>query len=87
MNEQENVLLEDVISEEFESDFDFDEFEKELEAGVEEWKFLKDEKEKINNVDELGKVVMDTIWDQFIIQMGAVAGEEFIKENRGLKLD
>ena len=30
---------------------------------------------------------MGVVWDQFVIQIGAVAGEDFIKENRGMHLD
>lgn len=66
--------------------FDFDELERQLEAGLEdsvsELEFLKDEKSQISNPDALGDKVMDVVWEQFIVQIGAVAGEDFIKENR-----
>ena len=30
---------------------------------------------------------MNVVWEQFINQVGVIAGEDFIKENRGLTLD
>lgn len=88
MNEKENALLYDAIEGE---DFDFDELERQLEAGLEdslsELEFLEEDKKKISNPDNLGNAVMNVVWDQFIIQIGAVAGDDFIKENQGLKLD
>lgn len=71
--------------------FDFDELEEKLQSQLEEeladLEFLKDEKEKIGNPDELGKVIMDVVWEQFMNQIAVTAGEDFIKENNGLKLD
>ena len=49
--------------------------------------FLAEEKEKIGNPDNLGNVIMDVVWEQFINQVAVTAGEDFIKENRGLHLD
>ena len=73
------------------SDFDIDELEKNLESSLEEdladLDFLEEDKNKIGNPDTLGKAVMDVVWEQVINQIGLVAGEDFIKENRGLKLD
>ena len=89
MNDLENALLDenDIETEEF----DFDELERRLEEGLEdslsELRFLEEEKSKIGNLDNLGNTVMNVVWDQFIIQIGAIAGEDFIKENRGMKLD
>ncbi len=89
MNDYENAVIGE---NEIEKDsFDFDELERQLEEGLEdslsELEFLKEDKEKISNPENLGNAVMGIIWDQFVIQIGAVAGEDFIKENRGLKLD
>ena len=53
-------------------------------AGLE---FLKEEKDKIGNPDELGDVVKNVVWEQFINQIGVTAGEDFIRENNGLTLD
>lgn len=91
MNDNENALLESEETEDQSEDFDFDELERQLEEGLEdslsELKFLEEDKAKISNPENLGNAVMGVVWDQFIIQIGAVAGEDFIKENRGLKLD
>lgn len=90
MNDKENALLDEDIESKDEA-FDFDELERQLEEGLEdslsELKFLEEDKSKISNPENLGNAVMDVVWDQFIIQIGVVAGEDFIKENRGLKLD
>ena len=70
---------------------DFDELEQQLEEGLDEsfaeLEFLEEDKAKIGNPDNLGKEVMNVVWEQFIIQVGTVAGEDFVKENRGLHLD
>lgn len=42
---------------------------------------------KIGSPDALGETVMNVVWEQFINQVGVVAGEEFIRENRNLRLD
>lgn len=83
------------INQEFNGDdldsFDFDELEEKLEMQLEQefadMEFLKEEREKIGNPDNLGSVIMDVVWDQFINQIAVVAGEDFIKENNGLRLD
>lgn len=71
--------------------FDFDDLEEELQNQLEEefgnLEFLKDEKEKIGNLDNLGNVIMDVVWEQFTNQIAIIAGEDFIKDNNGLKLD
>ncbi len=89
MNQNENEILRDKILDE--EIIDFDVLEEELEHGLEdslsELEFLEEDKSKISNPDNLGNTVMEVVWDQFIIQIGTVAGEDFIKENRGLKLD
>lgn len=90
MNDKENALLDEVIEIKDEA-FDFDELERQLEEGLEdslsELKFLEEDKAKISNPENLGNAVMGVVWDQFVIQIGAVAGEDFIKENRGMRLD
>ena len=71
--------------------FDFDKLEASIENNLEDelkaLDLLKDDREKIGNPDNLGEVVKNIVWEQFINQVGAVAGEDFIKENRGLTLD
>lgn len=53
---------------------DFDDIEQKLEDDLEksflDLELLKEDKEKIENPDELGKVVMDEIWKQFGNQIG-----------------
>lgn len=91
MNDNENALLESEEVEAQSEEFDFDEFERQLEEGLEdglsELEFLEEDKARISNPENLGNAVMGVVWDQFVIQIGAVAGEDFIKENRGMRLD
>lgn len=88
MDENKNAIIGENDSEE---SFDFDELERQLEEGLEEsiseLAFLEEDKAKISNPEHLGNAVMSVVWDQFIMQVGAVAGEDFIKENRGMTLD
>ena len=88
-NDLKNAKLEDVESNnEFVS---FDELEKKLEEQLDselsDLSFLEEEKDKIGNPDNLGKVIKDVVWEQFLNQVAVTAGEDFIKENRGLTLD
>jgi hypothetical protein len=89
MNDKENAIIGKFDIDE--DGFDFDELERQLEDGLEdsvgEFDFLEEDKAKIHNPENLGNAVMDVVWDQFINQVGLVAGEDFIKENRGLTLD
>ena len=48
---------------------------------------LENDREKIGDPNTLGETVMNVVWEQFINQAGVVAGEDFIRENRGLTLD
>ena len=70
---------------------DFDQLEKELEAQLEEQmaelQGFEEEREKIGNPDSLGDLMMDVIYDQFVIQLGIDQGEEFKRKNNGLTLD
>lgn len=90
---KENAIFndEDILSEGFSESFDFDELLEKLQNRLEEdfssWAFLKEEKEKIGSPDNLGNVIMDVVWEQFLNQVAVTAGEDFIKENRGLHLD
>ncbi|MEK3984251.1 cation diffusion facilitator family transporter [Paenibacillus sp. FSL K6-3166] len=90
---KENAFLDENhgLSEDITDFFDFDELEEKLQSQLEEeladLEFLADEKEKIGNPDNLGNVIMDVVWKQFMNQIAVTAGEDFIKENNGLKLD
>ena len=70
---------------------DFDDLESKLEAELEEKMLdldvLEIDRDQIGTPNSLGETVMNVVWEQFINQIGVVAGEDFIKENRGLKLD
>lgn len=70
---------------------DFDDLESKLDSELEEQmadlEGLEADREKIGNPDTIGHTVMNVVWEQFINQVGVVAGEDFIKENRGLTLD
>ena len=70
---------------------DFDDLESKLDSELEEQMVdlegLEADREKIGNPDTIGHTVMNVVWEQFINQVGIVAGEDFIKENRGLTLD
>lgn len=86
----ENAFLE--LGEELnEESFDFDELEAKLENQLEDeladLEFLEEEKEKIGSPDNLGEVIKNVVWEQFINQIAVTAGEEFIKENHNLHLD
>ncbi|ABI69363.1 hypothetical protein [Syntrophomonas wolfei] len=83
-------ITEIVNADSFDS-FDFNELEtklqNDLDSQISELEFLKEDREKIGNPESLGKIVMDVVWEQFLNQLATTAGEEFIKENRGLTLD
>lgn len=68
-----------------------DELEQSLETKLEEQfedlTFLQEEREHINNPDHLGETILNVVWEQFMNQVATTAGEDFIKENRGLHLD
>lgn len=90
---KENAVLDkkEQLNEYLNESFDFDELEEKLQSQLEEeltdMKFLADKKEKIGSPYNLGNVIMDVVWEQFINQVAVIAGEDFIKENRGLHLD
>lgn len=83
-NQNEELLL-------TEADFDFDALEQSLEQEFNEknldLELAVQDREKIGNPQCLVEAVGNVAWDQFINQVGVVAGEDFIKENRGLTLD
>ena len=90
---KENAILDkkEQLNEDLTESFDFDELEEKLQSQLGEeladMQFLAEEKEKIGNPDNLGNVIMDVVWEQFINQVAVTAGEDFIKDNRGLHLD
>lgn len=90
---KENAFFDDKqwLSEDTADSFNLDELEEKLQSQLEkeftDLEFLADEKEKIGNRDNLGNVIMDVVWEQFMNQIAVTAGEDFIKENNGLHLD
>lgn len=85
----EKAILEAI---EFEADdINLDNLEQSLEDMLqgkkEDLDFLKEEREHINNPDHLGETIMDVVCEQFMNQVVATVGEDFIKENGGLTLD
>lgn len=70
---------------------DFKHTEEELESRLieqlSELSLLERDRENIGNPETLGTTVLNIVWEQFINQIGVVAGEDFIRENRGLTLD
>lgn len=87
-NEKKNAILDRNIEE---GDIDFDSLEAQLEADladrIAELKFLENEKAQIQNPDALGEIIKNVVWEQFLNQIAVTAGEDFIKDNRGLNLD
>ena len=90
---KENAVLvgEQKLEEDILDTLDFDELEEKLQLQLEEelegLDFLREEKEKIGNPDNLGNIIKDVVWEQFVNQIAVKAGEDFIKENNGLHLD
>ena len=61
--------------------------EERLQEELQDLEDLKEEHEKIGSPEALGETVMEVVWEQIVNQIGVTAGEEFIKENKGLNLD
>jgi len=78
-------------TQEFDSDLDLDSMEgllsAQLEAELSDLSLLEEEREKIGNPEALGKAVSGIVWEQFMNNIATVAGEDFIRDNRGLTLD
>ena len=58
-----------------------------LEVQLGDLKALEEDRKKIGNPNTLGETVLTVVWEQVVNQIGTVAGEDFIRENRGLRLD
>ena len=90
-NENANLKMNDIQNQDIVEEFDFDALEeklqKELEENLSDLQYLKEEKDRIGSLDNLGDVIKDVVWEQFLNQVAVTAGEDFIKENRGLHLD
>ncbi|MCM1228116.1 MAG: cation diffusion facilitator family transporter [Clostridium sp.] len=90
-NKNDVLVKEDFSNDKLADSLTLEELEEQLQTRLEEelsdLEFLEEEKEKIGNPDNLGEVVKGVIWEQFLNQIAVTAGEDFIKENRGLTLD
>lgn len=90
---KENAIFNDgeELNEDSTESFDFDELEERLQNQLEkelaDMRFLEEEKARIGSPDNLGNVITDVVWEQFLNQVVVTAGEDFIKENNGLHLD
>lgn len=86
---RENAIRESY--EQYDEGLDFDELERKLEedlnSQLSDLDFLVKDKEKIGDPESLGNTVMNVVWEQFLNQVAITAGEDFIRENRGLTLD
>ena len=92
MQDNEKGLKQELVADSLDyENLDFDAMEEVLnqEVGdlVADLELLNDEREKIDNPEELGKVVQNVIMEQVQNQLAATVGEEFIKENHGNTLD
>ena len=71
--------------------FSFEKLEERLEGQLKEeltkLQRLQEDRDKISNPDDLGETIKNVVWEQFLNQIAATAGEDFVKENRGLRLD
>lgn len=89
MNDKENAIT--TVDEYEQESFDLDALEQKLEEELGDQlsrlEQLKEEHKVIGNPNEIGTVVLNSVWEQFINQVGVVAGEDFIEANRGLELD
>lgn len=73
---KENAIFKEneILNEDFQETFDFEELEEKLQSQLEEefsnLDLAKEEKEKIENPDALGEVILDEVWRQFSNQIG-----------------
>lgn len=72
-------------------ELDFEELENMLQSqndeNLSDLEIIEKERDSIENPHRLGEVIQNVVWEQFINQIAVTAGEDFIKENRGLTLD
>lgn len=87
-NEKLNIESEELQTEKEDSAMGFDELDELLQSKLEEelsgLEDLNEEFEQIGNPDALGETIKGVVWEQFLNQIAATAGEDFIKENTEL---
>lgn len=90
MDANDNAIY-DAMEQEDDLDMNLDVLEDELEAEIDgdltDLAGIIEDREHIGNPDALGETVMNVVWEQFMNQVAVIAGEDFIKENGGMKLD
>ena len=90
MTEEKRKALEDIIDY---SGVEIDEaqLEQQLEAALSEklddLDSLREDLKHIGSVDHLGDTILNAVWDQFATQVAITAGDDFLRENKGLTLD
>lgn len=86
--ENEKAILDAIEFEAADGELDIEQvLQDELLKNLEDLDIIQAEREHINNPDHLGETVMNVVWEQFMNQVAATAGEDFIAENHGLHLD
>lgn len=70
-----------IISKELYDEMD-EAVQKRIDDKLVELDFYEKEIKKIKNLDNLGNVLKRIIWEQFLNQVAATAGKDFIKENK-----
>jgi hypothetical protein len=74
-----------------EYDFNLDDLESQLttdlETSFEDLEFLKYEELKIGDPASIGETMENVIWEQFQIEIGTNAGEDFIEDNNGVNFN
>jgi len=90
-NAYEKISLEEELREAESVSVDFDELEKSLQDEIDrellDVDLLVKDREIVENPNVLGESIKAVIWDQFLNQMGVNAGDTFIAENNGQRLD
>lgn len=90
MTEEKRKALEDIIDYSG-ADIDETQLEQQLEAALAEklddLDSLREDLQHIGSVEHLGDTILNAVWDQFATQVAITAGEDFLRENKGLTLD
>lgn len=90
MIEEKRKALEDIIDYSG-AEIDEAQLEQQLEAALAErlddLDSLREDLQHIGSVDHLGDTILNAVWDQFVSQVAITAGEDFLRENKGLTLD
>lgn len=87
MNENSVITLDNLQAEAMSLDELEANLSNELEEQLSGLEFLEKEREKIGNPEGLGTTIENAVWEQFRLQIGSIAGEDFISANRGNTLN